>query len=273
MSTNDLFQSIDALGAETIQRIVDRLEFRAKDTDFVRLREQYLAKMDLGGSKRLLDLGCGTGVVARSLARHAAFKGELVGVDSSDALIKSAKQLASNEGVAERVAFRVGDSHALGEPDASYDAVVAHTLISHVKDPSTVIAEAARVLQRGKTIAIFDGDYASTTFGAGGHELNAKIVKGILDTAVANPYVMRQLAGILNEHGLEVVECIPAVRAEAGRAFFFAGFMESYVPMAVKAGNLAEDVAEPWLAYQRRASEVGTFFAACNYYTYLARKR
>ncbi len=108
MSTNDLFQSIDELGAEAIQRIVDRLEFRAKDTDFVRLREQYLAKMDLGGRKRLLDLGCGTGVVARSLAREAEFIGELVGVDSSCALIEAAKRFASNEGVAERVTFRVG---------------------------------------------------------------------------------------------------------------------------------------------------------------------
>ncbi len=245
MSTNDLFQSIDELGAEAIQRIVDRLEFRAKDTDFVRLREQYLAKMDLGGSKRLLDLGCGTGVVARSLAREAEFKGELVGLDLSYALIEAAKQFASNEGVAEQVTFRVGDSHVLGEPDNSYDAIVAHTLISHVKDPSSVISEAARILKPGNTIAIFDGDYASTTFGAGSHELNAKIVKAILDTVVANPYVMRQLAGILNEHGLDIVECIPAVRAEAGRASFFAGLAESYVPMAVKAGNLAEDVAEP----------------------------
>ncbi len=95
----------------------------------------------------------------------------------------------------------------------------------------------------------------------------------MLDTVVANPYVMRQLAGSLTEHGLDIVECIPAVRAEAGRATFFAGFAESFVPMAVKAGNLVEDVAEHWLAHQRRASEAGTFFAACNYYTYLAKKR
>ncbi len=59
-----------------------------------------------------------------------------------------------------------GDSRSLGLADAAYDAVVAHTLISHVDDPAAVLREIARVVQPGGKVGIFDGDYASMTFGS-----------------------------------------------------------------------------------------------------------
>ena len=62
--------------------------------------------------------------------------------------------------------FIVGDAHDLDFAAASFDAVVAHTLLSHVRDPLAVLAEAARVVRPGGTVAIFDGDYASLTFGS-----------------------------------------------------------------------------------------------------------
>jgi ubiquinone/menaquinone biosynthesis C-methylase UbiE len=48
--------------------------------------------------------------------------------------------------------------------DASVDAVVAHTFVSHVQEAVTVLKEAGRVVKPGGLIAVFDGDYASLTF-------------------------------------------------------------------------------------------------------------
>jgi hypothetical protein len=42
MTTHDIFQSIRDLGPEAIQRIVDRLEYRASDPTFIRMRNAYL---------------------------------------------------------------------------------------------------------------------------------------------------------------------------------------------------------------------------------------
>jgi len=272
MSKSDIFQSISDLPAEAIQKIVDRLEFRGRDPVFVKLRDAYLDKMDLASCKRILDLGCGTGVVARALAGRKDFDGEIIGVDFSDALIDAAKHLSAEEGLAERVAFRVGDSHALNDPDASYDAVLAHTLVSHVTDPASVVANAARVVAPGGTIAIFDGDYASLTFGAGDGEMNAAMVNGILDAVVANPFVMRHLPRLLAAIDLEIVDFLPEVHAVAGQGSFFANMAESYVPMVVKAGTVSAQAGADWLSTQKSASEAGMFFGSCNYYTYLARK-
>ncbi len=83
---------------------------------------------------------------------------------------------------------------------------------------------------------------------------------------------MRQIPMFLRDRGLEVLAFFPEIHAEAGEGAFFLNFAESYVPMAVKAGTVPSDTADHWLAVQRDASSKGTFFAACNYYTYLARK-
>ena len=271
MGKNDIFQSISNLSPEAIQKIVDRLEFRGKDPVFVKLRDAYIDRMDLASCNRILDLGCGTGVVARALAERDDFSGEIVGVDLSDALIDAAKHLSSEEGLAERIAFRVGDSHALDDPDSSYDAVLAHTLVSHVTDPASVVANAARVVAPGGTIAIFDGDYASLTFGAGDCELNATMVNGILDAVVANPFVMRDLPRLLAAMDLEIIDFLPELHAEAGHGSFFANMAESYVPMAVKAGTVSDQAGADWLSRQLSASEAGIFFGSCNYYAYLTR--
>lgn len=61
------------------------------------------------------------------------------------------------ERLADRVRFETGDSHSLRLAADSLDAVVAHTLFSHLDNPVIVLAEMRRVLRPGGVIAIFDG--------------------------------------------------------------------------------------------------------------------
>ena len=216
MAKSDVYQSVGGLAPDAQQRIIDRLEFRGQDPVFVAMRDSYLNRMNLASAKRILDLGCGTGVVTRALAKREDVTAEIVGIDLSETLIDAARGLARDEGLSDQIQFRVGDCHALDDADASFDAVVTHTLISHVSDPSALIGESARVTAPGGPIAIFDGDYASMTFGAGDPDVNAGIVVGILDAVVANPHVMRRLPDLLKQSGLELTDFIPELHAEAG---------------------------------------------------------
>jgi ubiquinone/menaquinone biosynthesis C-methylase UbiE len=59
----------------------------------------------------------------------------------------------------------VGDGQELSLPDALFDLVLAHTLVSHVPEPKRVVQHAARVIKPGGRVVIFDGDYATMTFG------------------------------------------------------------------------------------------------------------
>lgn len=161
----DVMQFVNEQDAATLERFIERLELRGTDPTFVAYREAYLELIDLPRATAVLDLGCGTGVVARAIAARDGFAGTVTGIDQSADFIAVAETLAADEGVGDRVQFAVGDAHGLGFPDASFDAAVAHTLVSHVRDPLAVLAEAARVVRPGGSVAIFDADFASLTFG------------------------------------------------------------------------------------------------------------
>src|SRR6266511_2953868 len=131
----DVFRFINDLDDETVARISARLEFRATDPGYVAFREAYFAKLPLATARRVVALGCGTGVEVRALRRRPEFRGEVLGVDHSSKLIDEARRRTAEEGLDGGVEYRVGDAHALNLPDAAFDIVLAHTLLSHVTDP------------------------------------------------------------------------------------------------------------------------------------------
>jgi SAM-dependent methyltransferase len=96
----------------------------------------------------VLDVGCGTGVVAVTAARAAA---KVSGLDLSPVLIELAKKNGSLAGV--EVDFREGDVEALPYGDASFDVVLSQ--FGHMFAPraEVALAEMLRVLRPGGTIA------------------------------------------------------------------------------------------------------------------------
>ena len=100
----------------------------------------------------------------RALARRPDFAGNAIGVDHSPAFIGAARRFAQAEPFSDRLEFQVGDAHKLPFENGGFDAVIGHTLISHVTEPTVVLKELARVVRRGGSVAICDGDYASLTY-------------------------------------------------------------------------------------------------------------
>lgn len=270
MGARDAMEFINEQDEATLQRFVERLEFRGRDPTFVGYRRAYVEKMTLAPTAIVLDLGCGTGVVARALAAGEGFSGRVIGIEQSPAFVEVARRFADDEGVGERVEFRVGDVHALDVGDASVDALIAHTTISHVTDPLGVLREAARVLRPGGVFAAFDGDYASWTFGYSDHAIAKRMEEALLAAVVSKPRVMRDMPRLLRDAGLRLVDVDAHVYADIGRSTFFLGAAESYAPVIARSEFMPAEQVEAWLAGLRRASEDGVFFAACNYYAYIA---
>src|SRR6266849_3213011 len=272
MATRDAYCFINDLDPSTVEGLIARLEFRGKDPTFTRMRDAYLAQLALPPTAHILELGCGTGVVLRALAQRRDFSGRLIGVDQSPVLIAAASRLAAEEGVDQRIEFQVSDVHHLSVADSGFDAVVAHTLVSHVADPLMVLKEAARVVRPGGSVAIFDGDFASLTFAHPDLAFARAMDEALVEAVVTHPRLMRDLPRLLQQAGLEIMATTAYVYSEIGTGTFFAGFAEAYAPLVQRAGLMAARQVEDWLLEQRRAIEQHTFFAACNFYAYLTRR-
>jgi ubiquinone/menaquinone biosynthesis C-methylase UbiE len=271
VQARDAMQFVNEQDAATRDRFIERLELRGKDPTFVAYREAYLRLIDLPPATAVLDLGCGTGVLARAIAARDGFAGTVTGIDQSPEFIAAAETLAADDGVADRVEFAVADAHELPFPAATFDSVVAHTLISHVRDPLTVLTEVARVTRPGGVVAIFDGDYASLTFGCSDRALGQAMEPALRSTIMTSPRVMRELPRLLPRAGLRLTATQAHVYAEAGSSTFMLNLAETYAPLTVAGGQLPAADVDAWLADQRRSAADGTFFAACNYYAYIAR--
>ena len=121
-------------------------------------------------------------------------------------------------------------------------------------------------------MVIFDGDYATLTFGTEDPEYGRRMDKAIIRGIIANPRVMRGMPRLLRKVGLEMVDSRGWMLTEIGSADFFLGTLQSLPILLPKAGVATQQEAEAFVADQRQSSAEGTFFAGYNFYAVIARR-
>ena len=201
---DDPYRSTDQIDASMLEMMVARLEERGKDARFLGMIDDYLDAAGISEAKDVLDLGCGTGVVARRIAERKDFSGRITGFDLSAQLISKARELAASEGLSHKVFFEVGDVRSFGFESSVFNVTVMHTLVSHLDDPATALREAARVTRAGGAIIVFDGDYASSTLETADPDRAAEIDAAMIEATVTQPRVMRRLPRMAKAAGLSI---------------------------------------------------------------------
>lgn len=239
----DPYRITDRLDDPLLDVMVSRLEARGNHWFFRKVLGEYLDAMDIDSAGAVLDMGCGTGVAARTVARRAGFSGRIHG-DRLELLPGRGREAPGGRRESgSRVEFRSGDTRGLDVPDGSFDAVVAHILVGHVPEPLTVLGEASRVVKPGGLIAVFDGDYASMTFALDDPVRSKEYDDALINAVVKSPRVMRQMPRLIRQAGLEVVRTFPYVMVEVGTGDFWLSGIDSFEKLAPKSGALAEEEA------------------------------
>ena len=147
------------------------------------LREQLLDQLALKGDEKVLDVGCGRGLLAIGAAKRLK-TGKVTGIDVwnlqdlSGNSAEAAKENAKAEGVADRVRFDTGDARKLVYPDGFFDAVISSNALHTLEDDrerEQALKEMLRVLKPGGPLVIFDtaetGHYADVLRESGAQDV------------------------------------------------------------------------------------------------------
>ncbi|KAH6675321.1 S-adenosyl-L-methionine-dependent methyltransferase [Plectosphaerella plurivora] len=109
-------------------------------------------------SMKILDIGCGPGTITVDIAANHVPQGHVTGLERESGVLEQARALAKEKGV-QNVDFVVGDANALEFGDDTFDVVVCHQVLQHVKDPVGILREMRRVTKKGGIVAAREADF------------------------------------------------------------------------------------------------------------------
>jgi 2-polyprenyl-6-hydroxyphenyl methylase/3-demethylubiquinone-9 3-methyltransferase len=108
------------------------------------LRTHFIMQ-PLAPNPKILDVGCGGGILSEALAKAGA---QVTGLDLSEASLESARRHAQSQNL--QIEYRYESVESLAEKEAgTFDAVTCMEMLEHVPDPAAVIAACAKALKPG----------------------------------------------------------------------------------------------------------------------------
>jgi trans-aconitate methyltransferase len=195
-------------GAKVVALLEERLALMAPSRRLrLALSDRVLSEKAAGRPLRVLDAGCGDGLLSLSLAaRHPDWT--VLGVDRRADLLEGARQRAAGRSL-RNVRFEAAD---LTEPipDGGFDAVVALECLHEIPDDERALASMAAALSPGGLLALQvpERDWAPVLPGSA----------GIWREQVRHGYGEAEIAEDLRRAGLDPVELRPTYRSLAAAA-------------------------------------------------------
>jgi SAM-dependent methyltransferase len=132
--------------------IVALLEARGR-SDYLGMIRTLLDLAHLQPAETVLDVGCGSGVAIREVAKRIGKTNRLIGIDTSPYLLREAGRLARQEGFGDAIEFREARAEALPFPDNSIDLTLSCTVLEE-GDTDRMLAEMIRVTKPGGRVGV-----------------------------------------------------------------------------------------------------------------------
>jgi ubiquinone/menaquinone biosynthesis C-methylase UbiE len=114
--------------------------------------QELIELCHIGKDTYVLDVGCGAGATASTLAKTVGCR--VVGVDLRESMVALSAERARREGVADLIEFRVADAQDLPFDDATFDAVLCESVATFIEDKQRVVDEFARVVKPGGYVGL-----------------------------------------------------------------------------------------------------------------------
>jgi SAM-dependent methyltransferase len=248
------------------QRYVRMMESRGGTPTQARLRRRFLRFCGIARGADVVEVGTGTGVVARDLAVLVGPRGHVTGVDKSRVLLATARRRAREEGLDRRMDFRLGDAAALPLRSGRFDCALAVTVLLHVARPRAMLRELVRVTRPGGVVGLQDQDFGTQVLDHPDRALTRLIFDGVAARMYPEPFSGRTLVRRLVELGLERVRLLADVYQVRRLDPFTHSLLKRRTEIAMSFGLIGARRAARWLDAIERADAAGHFVFTFNYY-------
>ena len=239
--------------------------------EIVRQRESTLEVISPQSGERIVDVGCGPGLLARELSRIVGNEGHVIGVDSSSSMIALAKNRCAD---LSNVSFVKCDAMDLTVDDASADAVVCTQVLLYVHDVERTIMEFSRVLKPGGRVVIMETDWRSAVLHSIDEALTEKIIEA-WDRAVPSPRLPARLGPLLRAAGFASVQidAIPIISTSAVMDEYAMSMMTQCAHAAREQGVITKSQGREWISSLEQLGVEDAFFFCVNRFLFSAVKR
>ncbi len=246
-----------------------RVETLYLTPDVVAQRGRLSAALALQPGERVVDLGCGPGLLALDLAQQVGSAGEVQCIDASESMVALAVRRL---GKLPWVHVRVGDVAALPYADASFDVAVCAQVYEYVLEVGRALAELHRMLRPGGRAVIVDTDWESCVWHSSDPARMRRMIEA-WDLHCPHPQLPRTLGKRLHDAGFEVerVEVIPLINDRYDANTYSHGMIGTLVRFARK--RLGKEEVDAWAEDLRLLGERGEYFFSLNRYVFAACKR
>lgn len=252
-------------GGEVAARRVEALYLTP---DIAHQREATLAQLALRSGERVLDVGCGPGLLAEGAAAAVGAAGKVCGVDLSATMVELARRRCAH---LPWVEFEVADAVALPGPAERFDAVTCTQVLEYVPDVDRALDELRRVLRPGGRLALVDTDWESCVW-ASADSGRMRRMLAAWDSHCAHPQLPRVLGPMLARHGFRVekVTGVAIVNAMDASNTYSEGMMAMIAEHAVRRESVEEFDARAWLDDLRGRISRGEAFFSLDRHLFLA---
>jgi SAM-dependent methyltransferase len=243
------------------------LESRGQSTGYLGVVRQVMEAVQLQPGEVVLEVGCGSGVLARWLARSTAHANRIIGVDVNRYLLREAAALAAQAGLTDVITLREGNAEALPFPDHAVDVAVSFTVLEE-GDADRMLAEMVRVTKPGGRVAVvvraMDVPWVVNVPLRPEVKTKAEIPRGFVGPqGCADASLYRRF----RQAGLTQVQMLPQ----------FAPFDQPQTPIghfwqAAILGALTAEETQEWHAGLAQAVAEGTYFIAQAHHGAIGRK-
>jgi SAM-dependent methyltransferase len=225
-----------------------------------------VALLELDPDQRCLDVGCGVGEDARSIAELC--EARVVGLDVNTRMVRESRSRSAGRG---GLAFLVAEAGRLPFAGSSFDAAWVKRTLMHLADPGGVIAEMARVVKPGGRVVAVEPDSEVVLLDSGLADVTRRLL-AFRAGGYACPWAGRQLRRLLLEAGLADVHAAVESTAFTDLAEAEARLrLISIAGAAARRGVLTAAEASQWEEDLRDRDARGMF--ACYLITFVARAR